>query len=472
MNDELQVEIDAYLAAHWDEVVADIDSLVRIASVEDLANAAPGAPFGPGPREALDQALAIADRMGLAVHDCDGYMGYADLPGASETQIGIIGHVDVVPAGTGWHWPAHEVTQHDGYLIGRGVIDDKGPLMVALHAVRFWKDRAAAAGARLPYTVRVLFGANEETNMKDVAHYRERFADPAFLFTPDSQFPVGFGESGICSGTLVSGPIEDGIIVELEGGQAVNAVPGHAHAVVRASLEGLESRGGIELSEAADGLVRVDAHGVAAHASTPELGANAICALVGYLLDTGLCSAAERQFLRFQRDVLEDTSGSRVEVAVRDEHFGDLSLVGGMVSLKDGCIRQSIDVRYPTSITGERIERRINKAAFESAEGAYFILEHDKKPFLMAPDSPAVSALLDAYNEATGESRCGVTSKGGTYARMFTTGVSFGPEKPWEENPAWVGAMHGPDEGVSEQLLRQAFAIYARTLGKLMQLDL
>ncbi|MBR3181106.1 MAG: peptidase M20, partial [Eggerthellaceae bacterium] len=68
--------------------------------------------------------------------------------------------------------------------------------------------------------------------------------------------------------------------------------------------------------------------------------------------------------------------------------------------------------------------------------------------------------------------RTGVTSKGGTYARMFTTGVSFGIEKPWEQDPAWVGTMHGPDEAVSEELLKQAFAIYARTLGNLMQLDL
>ena len=32
--------------------------------------------------------------------------------------------------------------------------------------------------------------------------------------------------------------------------------------------------------------------------------------------------------------------------------------------------------------------------------------------------------------------------------------------------------MHGPDEGISEELLKQAFKIYALTLDKLMQLDL
>ena len=87
----------------------------------------------------------------------------------------------------------------------------------------------------------------------------------------------------------------------------------------------------------------------------------------------------------------------------------------------------------------------------------------------MDPNSAAVRALIDAYRTVTGEDARGLTSKGGTYARCFTTGVSFGPEKPWVATPSWVGGMHGPDEGVSEDLLKQAFAVYARALGKLME---
>ena len=90
----------------------------------------------------------------------------------------------------------------------------------------------------------------------------------------------------------------------------------------------------------------------------------------------------------------------------------------------------------------------------------------------MDPDSPAVRALLDAYCLVTGEGAEGMTSKGGTYARCFTTGVSFGAEKPWVPTPDWVGGMHGPDEGVSEDLLKQAFSIYARAIGNVMQIEL
>lgn len=473
MNDELQRDIDAYLDAHWDDIVADIQKLVQVESVEDLDAATEGAPYGPGPRKALTTALDIAENMGFDVHDCEGHIGYADLPGESETQIGIIGHVDVVPAGSGWHFPPYDVTRKDGYLIGRGVIDDKGPIVVALHAVKFWKDR----GVTLPHTIRVLFGANEETNMKDVDYYRAHYDDPTFLFTPDNQFPVGYGESGICSGTLKSGVFYGGSIVEFEGGQAVNAVPAVASAIVRQGTYPFDNEGydDIEIEEYRGDIAKITAKGKAAHASTPELGHNAIGMLVDYLLENEAGSTAERSFLELLKTLHDASDGSGFGIDCSDEHFGALTAVGGKtwfekVSFDKGCICQSIDFRYPTTITSAEIEQRVNAIAVKA--GATFTMEHDKVPFLMDPESPAVRALLDAYNEATGENRTGVTSKGGTYARAFTTGVSFGAEKPWEQNPSWVGMMHGPDEGVSEALLRQSFAIYTRTIGNLMQLDL
>ena len=474
MDDDLQREINAYIDGHWEEVVADIEALVEVASTEDLDASAPNAPFGPGPREALDRALNMAKRCGLDVHDCEGYVGYADFPGKSETQIGIIGHVDVVPAGPGWHYEPYAVTREGGYLLGRGVADDKGPIVCALHAVKFWVDR----GNPLPYTVRVLFGANEETNMKDVAYYREHFEDPAFLFTPDAEFPVCYGEAGICSGTLTSAPIEGGVLENIEGGVAVNAVPGVARAVLRADGPGAAasvSMGHFPLAEGivveeSDEAVVVRAFGKPAHASTPELGENAIDILAAYLLECDVLSYGERTFLELVRKVTSRYDGSCLGVQASDEHFGDLTAVGGTISMDETRIRLTIDFRYPTTTTAERIENRVHEVA--TGADAFFVMEHDKEPFLMSPDSPAVQAMLSAYNGATGEDAEPFTMKGGTYARVFTTGVSFGPEKPWESKPDWVGNMHGPDEGIREDLLKQALSIYIRTIGNLMELDL
>ena len=476
----MQNAIDAYLAAHWDDVVGDIESLVRIESVEDLPAGVEGAPYGPGPRAALDRALAIARDMGLTVHDCEGYIGYADLPGESDAQIGIIGHVDVVPAGPGWSYEPFSVTRKDGYLLGRGVIDDKGPVIVALHAVKFWADRiASGASAPFPYTIRVLFGANEETNMKDVAYYRQHHADPAFLFTPDAEFPVCYGEAGICSGTLLSAPLGDGALTHVEGGVAVNAVPGEARATlsfpdVEAAQAALRAAEGLlpwrfpgQVSASVDGSsLKVHAKGKSAHASTPELGVNAIDVLAAFLLESGLLGEGERRAFQLVRKVTSCSDGSGLGVQAADGHFGELTAVGGTIALTEGRLRLSIDFRYPTTISSSEIERLVQGEA--AASGATFAMEHDKQPFLMDACSPTVQAMLSAYNEATGEHAKPFTMKGGTYARMFSRGVSFGPEKPWEEKPDWVGSMHGPDEGVREDLLKQAFSIYVRTIAKLM----
>ena len=462
--------LDTYLEEHWDDVIADLDALVRIESVECLDEAAENAPFGPGPRKALSTALDIAARMGLATHDCEGRIGFADLPGASDTQVGIIGHVDVVPAGPGWTFPPFAVTRKDGYLMGRGVADDKGPIVVALHAVKFWHDRLAAEGGQFPYTLRVLFGANEETNMKDVAYYRERYSDPAFLFTPDAEFPVSYGEAGICSGAVTSAPLENGCITALEGGVAVNAVPGQACATVAIPQDALPSAAGITLESQGASTI-VHAQGKSAHASTPELGVNAIDLLAAFLLKSCKLSEGERNFLELVRKVTAHFDGSGLGVSASDEHFGDLTAVGGTIRLgEDSRIRLTIDFRYPTTITSTDIAQRVAQVA--AAHSATFSMEHDKEPFLMDPNSAAVQALLAAYNESTGEDAKPFTMKGGTYARVFTTGVSFGPEKPWERKPDWVGSMHGPDEGIREDLLKQAFAIYARTIGKLMETNL
>ncbi|MBQ9000821.1 MAG: M20/M25/M40 family metallo-hydrolase, partial [Eggerthellaceae bacterium] len=252
--------------------------------------------------------------------------------------------------------------------------------------------------------------------------------------------------------------------------QAVNAVPGVASARVRAeALSGVVAAapGAISLEQLDDGTVRIEAHGTSAHASTPELGENAIGLLVDFLLDAGIGTAGERAFLELLHELHANSDGSGLGVECADEHFGALTAVGGVIALEAGRICQSIDFRYPTTTSSQVIAERVNEYAQATAPGATFTMQHDKEPFLMNPDSPEARALLDAYRAVTGEDAQGQTSKGGTYARCFTTGVSFGAEKPWVKDPDWVGGMHGPDEGVSEALLKEAFSIYAIAIGNL-----
>ena len=73
-----------------------VDSVSRLVSIDSVEGApAPGAPFGPGPAAALNEALAIAREWGLKTENHEGYVGTADLNGG-EDALHILGHLDVV----------------------------------------------------------------------------------------------------------------------------------------------------------------------------------------------------------------------------------------------------------------------------------------------------------------------------------------------------------------------------------------
>lgn len=460
---ELLQSIDTFLSENKDAILADLKTLIDQPSVR--GEAAPGAPYGTDVNAALEKALAIARRMGLETVNCEGHIGWADLPGKSKKQIATIAHLDVVPAGNGWASNPFEMVVKDGCVIGRGTLDDKGPAVLTLYIAKFFKER----GVQLPYTLRLLFGTDEETGMEDVEWYLEHYDAPAFLFTPDGEFPVGYGEKGGYGGDVISAPVS-GNLMEFEGGVAGNVVPDKASALVKADIAALRGTENVTVEPAGSGLVRITGHGVGGHASMPQGTVNAIALVVDYLLKNRLCSESENRALEMVHVLLSATDGSSTGIASRDDVFGPLTCIGGTIALKGGCLVQNTDIRYPTSITDEEMFAKIS--AFAAQYGGSFKPMKPMKPFYIEPGSPAIRALVDTYNEVTGQSKQPFTMGGGTYAREFKSGASFGPEKPWEKNPDWVGTMHGPDEGVSEDLLRQSFKIYALTLDKLMQLDL
>ena len=147
--------------------------------MEDLSHATQKNPWGPASHEALRRALSIASRLGLDAHDCEGYLGYADVTGSSEDYLATIAHCDVVPEGLGWTVEPFDVTHKDAYLVGRGVLDDKGPLVLSLYAAHFFAREVERTGRRLPLTLRAIIGSEEETGMGDVSYYLDHYPSPA-----------------------------------------------------------------------------------------------------------------------------------------------------------------------------------------------------------------------------------------------------------------------------------------------------
>lgn len=470
-EEELKQRVDAYVDEVWEDVVEDIRLLVRIESVEDLEHAEPGKPWGPKSNEALVEAEKIASRLGLDVTDLDGYIGYADLAGASKDYIATIAHTDIVPLGLGWTFPALDVTRKDGYLIGRGVLDDKGPFVLSLYAAHFFRRQVETTGQKLPYTLRCIIGNNEETSMGDVPYYLAHCPEPLFCFSPDADFPVICGEKGVYQGEFSTNePVAGGTLVELDGGTVANAIPGLATALVRADAAGLPAADHIEVEDAGDGLARVSAHGKGGHASLPAGTVNAIGLLARYLLANGLVDDAARPFVELQVALTQDTDGSHIGLATADEKFGPLTCIAGTVRTKDGRFFQTIDTRYPTSTTGEAVTELMGALGREHGCG-YRCLE-DKVPFYIDPSSPQIQTLLKTYGEYTGREARAFCIGGGTYARKFKCACAFGPHETNADEPSWVGMEHGPDEGVSEEDLKRALKIYIVSIARLMELDL
>lgn len=455
--------IDAFIAANRQAFLDDLAALVAVDSVKGAP--APDAPFGAGPRRALDVTLAIAERLGLATHNCENVLGYAELPGTEkEKYLAAICHVDVVPAGNGWDADPFTMRVQDGWLLGRGVADDKGPMVVCLYALKYLRE----AGVPLRYPVRAIVGTDEETGMQDVVHYLAHYPAPTFCFTPDAEFPVCNGEKGQFSAELQGPKLGEGAILEFEGGVANNAVADRASALVRADLAALQETEGVTLEAEGAGLVRVRGWGKSGHAAMPENTRSAIGLVADYLLANGIGSPAETAYLRALHKLHSAYDGSGLGVACADGPFGPLTVIGGRIFAREGRLVQTMDSRYPTVTDGKKMEEAIRAAV---GNDAVLQVNHVAAPFYIAADSPAIRACIDTYNQVTGENATPFTMGGGTYARHFPYAVSFGPEHVDMQLPPFGGPMHGANEAAPLDKLLEAMKIYILALLRLEEIE-
>lgn len=171
------------------------DGLRRMVAIPSIrGKEEPDAPFGRGPKQALEEVLKIATELGFHTKNIDDKIGYAEYGEnrADGAYYGIFGHVDVMPLGEGWNSPPLSLTLREGKLFGRGTLDNKGPILSNLYALYVLKEN----GVTFDRPVRIVFGTNEETGFGCVKHYLTKEIPPTFGWTPDCKWPVVYGERG------------------------------------------------------------------------------------------------------------------------------------------------------------------------------------------------------------------------------------------------------------------------------------
>lgn len=171
------------------------DGLRRMVAIPSIrGKEEPDAPFGRGPKQALEEVLKISAELGFHTKNIDDKIGYAEYgeKRADGAYYGIFGHVDVMPLGEGWNSPPLSLTLREGKLFGRGTLDNKGPILSNLYALYVLKEN----GVTFDRPVRIVFGTNEETGFGCVKHYLTKEIPPTFGWTPDCKWPVVYGERG------------------------------------------------------------------------------------------------------------------------------------------------------------------------------------------------------------------------------------------------------------------------------------
>lgn len=429
------------LAAGFDQereaFVQDLAALCAVPSVD--ADPEEGAPYGQENKRALEVFLAMAQRMGFHTVNVDNHAAYAEM-GQGQDMVAAVCHLDVVPAGSGWDSDPFTMQIDGDRLTARGVMDDKGPAVGVLYAMKsLMEDESFLPQKR----IRLIVGSNEEKGSACMAHYSQVEEIPSAGFTADAVFPAIYAEKGNAVIALLMKREADDAILSASAGEAVNMVPGECH---------------VTLKEGSQQIYQGDI----AHASTPEQGRNAISVAMEDLASKLQASGLSDPFVSFYQEMLGwELDGQKLGLAFEDE-TGVTTVNAGLLSIDEKEAQLILNIRYPVTMDVDK-----TKLALEEALAPYGI--QASWPAIMPPliqpkDSHLISSLMGVYRELTGTEAEALAIGGGTYARSLPNIVGFGPVFPGDPDVA-----HKANEFASLDKLLAGAALYREALRRLAE---
>lgn len=442
------------------------EDLAALISIQSIASRREGVyPFGKQCANAIDKAIELGKDYGFKTENHEYYCA-SIINGSKSDEVGIVAHLDVVPAGNGWSYDPFRLTIEDGKYIGRGALDDKGPFICGLYAMRFLKE----SGKKLPFAIRLIAGSDEEVGSSDLEYFAKVRKPPYFSFTPDAEFPVCIGEKGILQVDIMLGrlPVE---IAELSGGSVSNAVPDAAYAVLwndKIDVSTIPEYERISFERLDEKRIKISATGKGAHAALPEKGINAIGVLAEFLKDSKLLNCEKKPFVFLTRSCGE-YFGRTLGIDRVSEAFQYLTCVGGRLSVIDGIMVQNFNIRYIPDTTYEPVLERIKKTL--APQGFAVQLGLVSEGYLMPSNDDRIQALTDACEDVLGYECKPYTMGGGTYARWLANTVAFGASIESERGKFGEGRgdAHQRDEYISAVELKKTILVYILSIMNLAE---
>jgi len=460
---------DKYIELIKNEIISSTCSLIKIPSIhENLIKS--NMPFGKECNDALEYVLNLGKKLGFRTKNVDGYCGYVEF-GEGEELMGIIGHLDVVPAGENWTYPPFSATISDDKIYGRGAIDDKGPVIAALYAMKAVMDNCT-----IHKRVRLILGLNEERDWKCIEYYKQHEEIPDFGFSPDADFPCIYAEKALLNIHLTEEyNSSDKIrIISINcRNNAINIVPKFCEVElfvdssinIDTCIHNLntivnQNNYSIEVSKTDNNHINIKSYGTSAHAAHPDLGKNAISPIIIILNNLFKLYTINVPLLSFFTNYINlQYNGKYLGIYCLDES-GELTLNVAQFSLENDKLKISMNLRIPVHTQLDTIKTKMNKLCENTS---ITINYNGKKDALYIPkDNELVQTLCNIYSNVTGEKYEPIAIGGATYARAFPNCVSFGANMPGDED-----MCHKIDEFISIDNLILSANIYAKAIYEL-----
>lgn len=441
---------DKIIEDQKNDMIHSVCELIKFKSISMETNN-PEMPFGEECKKSLDYTLNLAKSFGFKTKNLDGYCGYIEF-GEGEELVGILGHLDVVPAELqdGWTTAPFTPAIRDNKIYGRGAIDDKGPVIASLYAMKAVLD----SGMKLNKRIRLILGLNEEKAWKCIHHYKEIGEEtPSIGFSPDADFPCIYAEKGILSVRLRHPfSIKNKEILNIDCKQnALNVVPKYCSITLK--------------DKQTNTITKLEFNGVSAHAAHPDLGENAITKLIKDLnakLEQGL-TENEFTFLAKLEEIglFDITSPKFLSNKTIEDESGILTSNIGFLNFENGLLEIGINLRIPVNTPLAEMKRKYENLSeiFPDIEVQFTA---EQTPLYIPKDSHLVQTLTEIFNRKTGLNTNPIAIGGGTYARAFPNCVAFGSNMPGQKD-----MCHQVDEFIDIDTLILSSKIYAEAIYEL-----